>query len=784
MRRGAIVAALAAVVLLAGLFAQRWTMGSCDFEQKIITPDGHEFVLQGSRLSPGSPESDWPLEEGQGLPQVEHLEAQIYMMPGALYKGTIVKSRLLTVVSTLHGVSTAALMDIRAKMQAALRWDRSDQGKPSIYRITVNGVSRDLYVRYDSSVERRIGRPGNVAVVAIRLIAHDPLFYSPVTEEQVLDWQDTFSMRLVMAREGGIWNPLGPPTGAGVGIVATDIYATAVDPLTGDVYFGGDFCNFDGDPLADFLVRWRKATSTWEPVGDNGAGGPALTERVECLYFGPDNRLYVGGRFVNAGGVAAADYIAVVDVTTDTWAAPAAAPNEVAGRIVYDCLVGSNGRLYVVGNFTNWSGLGSPAGDYIASATLGGAWATVGNGLNGMGYCLAKAPNGDIVVGGAFTTAGGAAHNRIAWRDLSAGAWVAMEGGFPSGGSAAWNAEFAPDGSLYVTGNIPQMGSAAATAYNFVKWNGVSWSNCGTGLNNIGYGLVVDSDGSAYVTGAFTTAGGLVVDRLGRWNGHSWAYVDAALPVTGNIYRGIAIAANGDLYFGCREVGTATVAGDNSVINAGNAFTLPIIEVKNAGTLKTLVNETTGKELMFALTLRDGEIVTIDLSSGVKSCESTWRGNCLGDILPASDMATFCLESFPRANYGGVEGANLVTVFITGADPRLHNDTLGQMGSLQYILGISQSNSDYGKLYFTVVATGGGFYRADVFMDAVWTQLVAHTASYNVPSSAAIIPDNNSGLGGAFWFTPSGADADIYVYFTIVTLNWRARWWDLDSAVS
>jgi len=147
-------------------------------------------------------------------------------------------------------------------------------------------------------------------------------------------------------------------------------------------------------------------------------------------------------------------------------------------------------------------------------------------------------------------------------------------------------------------------------------------------------------------------------------------------------------------------------------------------------------------------------------------------------------MATFCLESFPRANYGGVEGANLVTVFITGADPRLHNDTLGQMGSLQYILGISQSNSDYGKLYFTVVATGGGFYRADVFMDAVWTQLVAHTASYNVPSSAAIIPDNNSGLGGAFWFTPSGADADIYVYFTIVTLNWRARWWDLDSAVS
>jgi hypothetical protein len=780
MRKGALIAALAAVAVLAILWTQRWTMG-CSIEHKILTPDGAEFVFSGPRIKAGAPDRDWALE-GDGLPPIEHLQQEIYGMPGALFKGTVVKPRVLTITTTTHSVTEAALRDIKARMHGAFRWDRGDPGEPSIYRYTINGISRDLYVHYDGDVEQVMGPAGLVRVVGARLISCNPFWHDPATQEQVLDWQDTFSMRLVMARESGIWNPMGPPAAAGVGIVATDIYAIAVDPLTGDVYFGGDFTNFDNEPLADFLVRWRAATGTWEAVGDNGAGGPALTERVECLYFGPDNRLYVGGRFVNAGGVANADYIAVVDVTTDTWSAPAAAPNEVAGRIVYDVVMGSDGYIYVTGNFLNWSGLGSPAGDYIARAVPGGAWATVGNGLNNHGYTLAKAPNGDVVVGGAFTTAGGLARKRIAWRDLSAGTWLDLDGGAPAG--AVWNIEFAPSGEMYVTGNLPTIGSGPTTVNNFAKWNGSQWQACGTGLDNIGYGLIVTDDGSAVVTGAFTVAGGLVVDRLARWNGHAWAYLDVVLPVTGNIYRGLARAENGDLYFGCREVGTATVAGDNAAVNTGNAFTLPIIEIKNHGVLKTIINETTGKELMFALSLQDGEILTLDLSSGIKSAESTWRGNCLGDLLPASDMATFCLESDPRAAYGGVEGSNLVTIFLTDGAAREHNDGWNQLSGWDNITGVSQHNTTLGKMWWAANPTGGGWWRLDLSATAWAAPELVGYIDYNAPGMYNVIPVNDSGLGGTITVDAVVGAANGQVVFTIVTMSWRERWWDLDAAVS
>ena len=654
-----VLLATVAVLLLACLGGGMGVMDKCKPEMVLILSDGAELPLHsGSGYVAGSAASVVGLQ-GFGLPPVEHVTQEIYQMPGVTLRGVNVGPRVVDVVLSLWSTDGTryGLHRTRAQLLDAFRWDRgaTDTALTTL-RYTLNGVSRELYLTFDGVVESQLGRYGLNETWAVRFLCPDPTWHSDTESSQPLDYQDILAMRLVVAREAGVWNAMGPPVAVAAGIVATDIYAAAVDPLTGDVYFGGDFTNFNNVGLADFLVRRR--AGIWEAVGDDGVGGPALTERVECLYFGPDNLLYVGGRFVNAGGVAAADYIAVVDPVTDVWAAPAAGPNEVAGRIVYDVVIASDGYLYVTGNFTNWSGLGSPAGDYIARAPLGGAWATVGNGLNGMGYCLAKAPNGDLVVGGAFTTAGGVAHNRIAWRDLSAGAWVAMEGGFPAG--AVWNAEFAPDGTLYVTGNIPQMGSAAATAYNFVKWNGSQWSNCGTGLNNIGYGLVVDSDGSAYVTGAFTTAGGLVVDRLGRWNGHAWAYLDIVLPVTGNIYRGIAIAENGDLYLGCREVGNATVAGHTAIVNLGDAATLPIIVIEGGGDLKTIVNETTGAELMFNLSLEDGEELVIDLSSGAKSCESSWRGNCLGWILPGSDYG-FSLESHPRA----AAGSNLITAFIT-----------------------------------------------------------------------------------------------------------------------
>lgn len=742
-------------------------MGRCDIEHKIITPDGQEFVCTG-RIVPGSPDLDWPLG-GEGLPQIEHLQQEVYGMPGALYKGVVVKPRLLIFTATMWGNNQKALMQIKARMQGALRWDRADRGDPSIYRITVNGVSRDLYVRYDSSVERRVGRPGLMSIVALRLIAHDPFWYDPVTQEQVLDWEDEFTSRYILAKIDGVWDPMGPPTAAGT------VSTIVVDPTTGDVYVGGSFAAWDGLPgvTGNNVVMWDVSAQAWVAIG----GG--LNGAVHVLYITADGTLYVGGLFTNGSGGAgdgAADYLAQYDPTTDTWVNVGGGPGAGAVTGVYDIVEGHDGALYVIGEFTNWGGLGSPAGDHIVQLPLGGAWATVGNGLNQFGRCGVIAPNGHLVVGGFFGTAGGVACSYIAewdgtvWSPLGAGT-----------NGTVLDVVYGPDGKLYACGVFT---TAGGQTVNYVaSFNGVIWSNLDGGLDAQAWKMAMGDDGRLYVVGSFGQAGELTLtDRAAWWNGFAWAHLAFDLPGAPSV-RSVTVDGE-DLYFGWDAAGTVLVAGDNTVTDAGSVFALPIIEVKNAGLVRSIRNETTGQEIPCDVLILDGEIVTLDLSVGQKTATSNRRGNRLGGILPMSDMGEFCLESAPRAQYGGVHGQNHVSVFITDADPRESGDDNNQLSAWESITGISQGNTDRGRLYVSIVFDGAD-YHVNLYSDAARTELVGHTADYAAPGAQAIIEDNGSGLGGTITVDAVvGADADIEVWFTIVTMFWRNRWWDLDSAVS
>jgi hypothetical protein len=76
---------------------------------------------------------------------------------------------------------------------------------------------------------------------------------------------------------------------------------------------------------------------------------------------------------------------------------------------------------------------------------------------------LAVLPNGDLVAGGDFTTAGGVPANRVA------------------------------------------------------RWNGSSWSAMGSGLNNAVWTLAVLPNGDLVAGGSFTTTGGVPAPYIARW---------------------------------------------------------------------------------------------------------------------------------------------------------------------------------------------------------------------------------------------------------------------------
>jgi hypothetical protein len=87
------------------------------------------------------------------------------------------------------------------------------------------------------------------------------------------------------------------------------------------------------------------------------------------------------------------------------------------------------------------------------------------------------------------------------------------------------------DGSgeaLYVGGDFTIAG--CETVNSIARWDGSNWSALtgpgGEGVNNIVSAMAVFDDGTGpalYVGGPFTTAGGMTVNRIARWDGTSWS---------------------------------------------------------------------------------------------------------------------------------------------------------------------------------------------------------------------------------------------------------------------
>lgn len=131
----------------------------------------------------------------------------------------------------------------------------------------------------------------------------------------------------------------------------------------------------------------------------------------------------------------------------------------------------------------------------------------MGSGLNNHVYALAVLPDGDVLVGGIFTTAGGAPANQIARYNPTTEAWSAVGDGL-SGAVGPFTV--LPNGDVIAAG-------AAGYISRLNPTTGV-WSTLGSGVNGSVYAVAVLPDGDLIVGGEFTTAGGLSANRIARFN--------------------------------------------------------------------------------------------------------------------------------------------------------------------------------------------------------------------------------------------------------------------------
>jgi hypothetical protein len=197
---------------------------------------------------------------------------------------------------------------------------------------------------------------------------------------------------------------------------------------------------------------------------------------------------------------------------------------------VYDD--GNGPALYAGGSFI----LGSAGPNRIAKWN-GSTWSPLGSGISGTAiynwgiHALAVFDDGSgpaLYAGGDFTTAGGITTNRIAkWNGSS---WSALASGMNSVVRALAVHDDGGGPALFVAGDFDSAGGLVAR--RVAKWDGATWSALGPGIG-IAYPDQVstlatydDGSGSAlHAGGYFTSAGGVAVSHLARWDGSTWTGV-------------------------------------------------------------------------------------------------------------------------------------------------------------------------------------------------------------------------------------------------------------------
>ncbi len=350
----------------------------------------------------------------------------------------------------------------------------------------------------------------------------------------------------------------------------------------------------DKDGKPSFLNKTEDALSdsgSWNSVGTgssngvSGSGGYVISISALAVYNG---ELYVGGNFTFAGGKSANR---IARWNGNSWnsvgtgsanGVSAVGVNGVRALAVY------NGELYVGGFFSSAGGVSV---NNIARWN-GSGWNSVGtgsaNGVNGLVNALAVY-NGELYVGGEFTSAGGVSANYIArWNGTS---WNSVGKGSGNGVNGYVYALAVYNEELYVGGSF---GSAGGVSANYIaRWNGTSWDSVGTSSGNGvsgGVRALAVYNGELYVGGNFTYANwtgsnptSIRANNIARWNGNAWNSVgtgsENGVSITGLIPYVYALAVyNGELYVGGRFIRAGTVvAGRIARWNGNNWNSLTMI---------------------------------------------------------------------------------------------------------------------------------------------------------------------------------------------------------------
>ena len=336
--------------------------------------------------------------------------------------------------------------------------------------------------------------------------------------------------------------------GQSQGLQLTDddhLLAMFIDP-DNRLFVAGNFLCAGGTPVFNI--------ARWDGIGWGAIGTSTVMRMVTALAGDTGGVLYTAGWYQAGANDASCR---VVKWNGSDWTPVTAA---IIGNI-YALVFDGQNRLYASGDFDT-------AGGVIAHNVAcweDDSWHPLGNGTNNRTIALALDGRGNLYAGGYFDSAGTSPAGNIAMWDGDR--WNTLNGGIRQ---VDYERRLFPvitlaidtNDRLYAGGDFDSAGSAAAR--NIAVWNGTSWSSLGQGIRYTGEGsvnaLAFTRRGTLYAAGQFDTAGSAAARNIACWDGVEWKTVSSG--INGKV---VALDTDtGDLVY---ATGFFTGAGGQTVDN-------------------------------------------------------------------------------------------------------------------------------------------------------------------------------------------------------------------------
>jgi uncharacterized delta-60 repeat protein len=300
----------------------------------------------------------------------------------------------------------------------------------------------------------------------------------------------------------------------------------AVQP-DGSVVVGGYFTRLGGQTL-QALARLRPDGSV------DPSFNPDANNAVISLALQPDGRLLVGGGFTIIGGV---DRNRIARLNPDGSVDTSFNPGSGANDWVLTLALQPDGQVLLGGYFTTLAGVArANAGRLSTTGALDSFNPAPGWAVD----ILAVLPDGKILMGGSFSTAAGAPRPKLA-RLLPSGSLdlsFAPGTNGPSGGTY-WVDSLAQqtDGRIIAGGRFAYLGGQARAHLGRLEPNGPLDSSFTVSASDLVYATVLQTDGRIVVGGQFTNLTGIPRARLARVDNTDLASSSLAVEGTSLLWR-------------------------------------------------------------------------------------------------------------------------------------------------------------------------------------------------------------------------------------------------------